>query len=298
MNCWTSQFKLQLLLTQRIRRESFTATSNPPTSSWLNADRPKILDFGLAKFLSDKKAEDNVLAAEADTVPDQNAPLTERGLTVGTVAYMSPEQARGQELDTRSDLFSFGAVLYEMATGRMAFEGETAGVTFDAILNRNPVSPASLNPKLPIGLEEIILKTTEKDRTRRYQSAADLETALKQLKRRSDALQTVPDIPPPAAPVKKRNIRRAALIAAVLLLVVATSIFLLRQKSGLAERDIILLADFANTTGDPVFDDIRLRKAAADLGRSRPSKHKTPHCDVATVRKTPQIPAGYLRHRV
>jgi len=119
----------------------------------------KILDFGLAKFLSDKKSVNNVSpVSETDTVPEPNASLTERGATVGTVAYMSPEQARGQELDTRSDLFSFGAVLYEIATGRMAFEGDTAGITSDAILNRNPVSLTSLNPKLPSSLEEIILK--------------------------------------------------------------------------------------------------------------------------------------------
>ena len=168
----------------------------------------KILDFGLAKLLP---AHDTTLG---DTTEDeQTLLLTSPGTAVGTIAFMSPEQARGEELDARSDLFSLGAVLYQMATGKAAFPGTTSAVVFDKILNTAPVAPVSLNPSIPAEFERILNKALEKDRDVRYQVAAELRADLKRLQRELDPVRTpaasgssarfvVPEAPPPASPVE------------------------------------------------------------------------------------------------
>src|SRR6202451_2965677 len=147
----------------------------------------KILDFGLGKLMTAPDADGHTVTRGA-TVGDEN--LTSPGVAVGTVAYMSPEQTLGKDLDSRTDIFSLGVVLYEMATGRQAFSGSTSAAVFDAILNRAPVAPVRINPDVPQELERIINKSLEKDRTMRYQTAADLRTDLKRLQRDSGSSKT------------------------------------------------------------------------------------------------------------
>src|SRR5262249_17701915 len=150
------------------------------TNRW----QAKILDFGLAKLAPDRHATMETVAADAPAMV--RAQLTSPGTAVGTVAYMSPEQARGEELDARSDLFSIGAVLYEMATGKLPFDGKTSAMIFQGILSGTPVRPVELNAALPPRLDEIIEKALEKDLDLRYQTAAEMRADLKRLKRDSD----------------------------------------------------------------------------------------------------------------
>ena len=218
--------------------------------------KAKVLDFGLAKFTP--IVEDGGVSAMRTATEDTL--LTSPGSTVGTVAYMSPEQARGEELDARTDLFSFGAVLYEMATGRLAFPGNTAAIVHEAILNRAPVPVARLNPELQPQLEEIIGKALEKDRKLRYQSASDIRTDLQRLKRDTESGRTAVSTAGSALRATSKSTRfqwLAGTGASILLVGLALGawLFYSRKARALTEKDTIVLADFANSTGDPVFDD-------------------------------------------
>ena len=236
-----------------------------------NRHQAKILDFGLAKRASESSMLSAATVGSAATVDEPF--LTSPGSTVGTVAYMSPEQARGKDLDARTDLFSFGAVLYEMATGAIPFRGDTSAVIFDAILNRPPASPLRLNPDLPPHLEDVLNKLLEKDRDLRYQSAAEVRSDLKRLKRDSEsgailaATSSNPSLRRPLAP--KRKLPGWVIPTVILALVAAGVAFVLaRRGHALTEKDSILITDFVNTTTDPVFDGTLKKALAVDLGQS------------------------------
>ena len=224
----------------------------------------KILDFGLAKVVPVGTSVSQMPTATAGEL------LTSPGATIGTVAYMSPEQARGEELDARTDLFSFGVVLYEMATGRMAFPGNSAAVIYEAILNRASTPLAKANPSLPPELERIVNKALEKDRKLRYQSAADICTDLQRLKRDTESARRPATTSRVLAVGEQRGMQWKAVIPAALVVaaLVAGVYVYLHRTPKLTDKDTIVLADFTNTTGDTVFDGTLKTALEVSLGQS------------------------------
>jgi serine/threonine protein kinase len=240
----------------------------------------KILDFGLAKVTPSSGRVLGAGATAQETAISEEH-LTSPGATLGTVAYMSPEQARAKELDARSDLFSFGAVMYEMATGALPFRGESSAVIFKSILDGTPTSAVRLNPDVPAELERIISKALEKNRDLRYQNAADMRTDLQRLKRDTESHSSAAASSASGrmetgdSGIGTRRKLNGYILAATLAIVilVAGALYLRSRlaqpaKSPLTEKDSLVLADFANSTGDPVFDGTLKQALAVDLEQS------------------------------
>ncbi len=240
----------------------------------------KILDFGLAKLVPAGGAV-NLSAMPTASELEQ---LTRLGTVMGTIPYMSPEQVRGEELDARTDLFSFGVLLYEMVTGVLPFRGETSGLIAEAILNRTPVAAVRLNPDVPSKLEEVINKALEKDRKLRYQNAADVRADLQRLKRDSSApvavAERVSDTGRSASTTaqvesgpatKSARLRWIEItVATISLIAVAVGgwLFFSRKAHALTDKDTIVLADFDNKTGDAVFDGTLRQGLSVQLEQS------------------------------
>jgi serine/threonine protein kinase/tetratricopeptide (TPR) repeat protein len=268
----------------------------------------KILDFGLAKIMVTPSSSSKILAANTQTGSVDEEHLTSPGTMLGTVAYMSPEQVRAKELDARSDLFSFGSVLYEMATGDLPFQGESSAMICEAIVNRAPVAVVRLNHDVPAELERIINRALEKDRELRYQHASDMRSELQRLKRDTEMGRAIaassgtvavaqesgspvaqPPSPPSSSspvappsssssvkvaevPVEGRKLWKFLVPVAVILVAAAIGgafFFRSRQTTHrLTDKDTIVLADFANSTGDAVFDGTLRQGLSVQLEQS------------------------------
>ena len=237
----------------------------------------KLLDFGLAKVTQPIRQPGDEPRSVGQTTVTLEEHLTSPGATIGTVAYMSPEQVRAKEVDARTDLFSFGAVLYEMATGTLPFRGESSGVICREILDSSPTPAVRLNPDLPLELERIVNRALEKDRNLRYQHASDIRAELERLKRDTDTGRllaassgSVPALQRSGAHSAKRNLWKILVALVAVIIAAITGGFYYRSHGAkpLTDKDTIVLAEFDNKTGDVVFDDTLKTALSVSLSQS------------------------------
>ncbi|MFZ0308266.1 MAG: protein kinase [Candidatus Sulfotelmatobacter sp.] len=253
------------------------------------AGHAKILDFGLAKMVGKPAAAgSDSLTVSLDSDASQ---LTSAGALLGTVAYMSPEQVRAKELDARTDLFSYGATLYEMATGKPPFDGGSAGEICGAILHEEPVPPSRINAQVPQTLEAVILKALEKDRGLRYQHAAEIRTDLQRLKRDSESGRSSAANSGTLAAPHGKTWKIAVPVLLIALLVGGLYYRSHQQSKRLTDKDTIVLSDFANSTGDAVFDDT-LKTALSVSLRQSPFLNVLTDSQVAKTLQQMTQPAG------
>ena len=253
----------------------------------------KVLDFGLAKRTEPQARRDSGTGSEDPTITLRD--LTSKNIALGTVSYMSPEQVAGKPLDERTDLFSFGVTLYEMATGRLPFDRETHGATYGAILHEQPETPSHWNPELPPPLDGIITKALEKDRALRYQHASEMRADLQRLKRDTESGRVLTGssgsaavqiaAPSAASPRTKLGKIAAMTLAALLVASLIGGGFYYRahkQSKPLTDKDTLVLADFSNTTGDAIFDET-LKTALSVALNGSPFLEVLPRSKVATT---------------